>query len=293
MKYRKLNSLQYSISELSLGTYPFKGWWGKPLPDSEVMKIIYKAIELGINYIDTADVYGLGESESLIGKISSELKGKFIISTKGGRDFTTKIGEINKNFDTRYLQNAFNNSLKRLQRNFIDIYFLHGPENIDYERKEIFDFLEELKHKGKVMATGISLNKPDELELLLKHYKPDVVSIAYNYLSNLNITEFCKKLKESQIDLIVREPLAQGLLSGKYNQESQFPSDDHRSWKWTKDFWDKNEKKLNEFNKENNTYEDKIKASFSHILNEPYIRSVIFGVKSVEQLHENLKFVYQ
>ncbi len=289
MKYRRFKSLKSEVSELSLGTYPFKGWWGKPLSDKEVIDIIHKAVELGINLIDTADVYGLGESELLIGKVSTELKDKLIISTKGGRDFTTNKGEINKNFDVVYLERALESSLERLKKDCIDIYFLHGPEKNDVEKGEVFKFLEKIKSLGKVRATGISLNKPDELELLLKQYKPDVVSIAYNYLSDLNISEFCNKLRKYKIDLIVREPLAQGLLTNKYNRNSQFHSDDHRSWKWTKEFWNQNEDRLKQFNSINTTYEDKISASFKHVLDNSYMSSVVFGAKSISQLVDNLR----
>lgn len=293
MKYRKLKSLQHKISELSLGTYPFKGWWGKPLSDEEVIKIIHKAIELGINFIDTADVYGLGQSESLLGKVKNELKDKFIISTKGGRDFTTNKDEISKNFDVNYLSKALEASLKRLSRDYVDIYFLHGPEQDEIDKGSIFEFLDKTKSRGLVRATGVSLNKSDELDSIISKYIPDIISIPYNFLSDTNISTFIDSLKKYDIDLIVREPLAQGLLTGKYTRDSKFPSDDHRSWKWTKEFWDENEERLNKFNKENQTYEEKIKGSFKHILKNSYISTVIFGAKSIKQLEDNLTITEQ
>jgi aryl-alcohol dehydrogenase-like predicted oxidoreductase len=119
MKYRKLTSFNYNISELSLGTFPFKGWWGEPLSDEIVISIIARAVELGINFVDTADIYGLGEMELLLGKMDNGLKNKLVISTKGGRDFTSKPGEINKNFEISYLNKALESSLSRLKKDCI------------------------------------------------------------------------------------------------------------------------------------------------------------------------------
>jgi aryl-alcohol dehydrogenase-like predicted oxidoreductase len=290
MKYRTLRSLNYKVSELSLGTYPFKGWWGEPLSDKQVMDTLYRALECGINLIDTADVYGLGTAESLVGKISAEMQKSFIVSTKGGRDFTTKKGDITKNFDTNYLSQALEASLQRLQRDCINIYFLHGPEEADIKKGEIFTFLDNVKKSGKVQSIGISVNNVKEIDIILEQFKPDILSIPYNYLSTIDLDDVVQKLQTNNIDLFVREPLAQGLLTGKYTKDFEFPANDHRSWKWTKQFWNEHEVRLNEFNKNNVTYEEKIINAFRFSLQNPYTSTVIFGAKSILQLEDNLKY---
>lgn len=291
MKYRQLFSLNTEVSEISLGSYPFKGWWGEPLSDELVISIITKAVDMGINFIDTADVYGLGETEKIIGNLPDKVKNKLIISSKGGRDFTTKPGTIKKNFDVIYLGHALDKSLERLQIPQLDIYFLHGPEQTDIKLAKIFSFLENIKSTGKTKAVGISVNSLEDIDLILQSYKPDLFSIPYNYLSAIDINKLSSRLYPAQIDLIVREPLAQGMLTGKYSMSYKFPNSDFRSWKWTKVYWLSNLKKINKFNNENETEQKKIKAAFAHILKEPKITSVIFGVKSIDQLVANIKTV--
>lgn len=291
MKYRKLKSLNSEISEISLGTFPFKGWWGEPLSDQVVVNIIQKAIELGVNYIDTADVYGLGETELLVGKLPEAIKSRLLIATKGGRDFTTSPGKISKNFAIPYLKRALDNSLERLKTKCVPVYFLHGPETQDIISGDIFNFLEEAKSKRLIKASGVSVNTQEELELILTKYDPDIVSLPYNFLSGLNIEAILDTIKEKNIDLIIREPLAQGLLTGKYGPNAVFPETDHRNFKWTKEFWDKNSSKLEEFNTQFTSREAKIKGAFDAILKHQSIKSVIFGVKSVEQLIENIEIV--
>jgi len=288
MKYNKLKSLNTKISELSLGTFPFKGWWGDPLSDKKVIEIINRAVDLGVNYIDTADVYGLGIMESLLGKVLKDINKDILVATKGGRDFTTIPGKISKNFDVQYLKQAFKESLNRLQCKYVDVYFLHGPEKEVIEKGYIFDFVEKLKSDGLARAVGLSINSIDEMQSIFKMYTPDIVSIKYNYLSDFDINPILQECAKRNIDVILREPLERGLLSGKYDDKSKFPENDHRNKMWDSTFWNSKSNRFKEFNNIERNGKTKSQLAIDYSLQINGVKSVLFGVKTIKQLEENL-----
>lgn len=287
MKYRKLSSTGWSVSELGIGTFPFKGWWGEPLSDEVCREIVQKAIELGVNLIDTADVYGLGEAERIVGELLPTVKQKVYVVTKGGRDFTSKPGEITKNFEVDYLSHALDASLNRLKMDCVDIYYLHGPSKQDISDGMIFRFLDRVKSEGKIKLSGISVADASEIPLILGRYKPDLISLIGNILCPYDLGKIVEDCTKVEVDVVFREPLEQGLLTGKHTSKSYFPETDHRSRKWNEEFWQKKKNGAKEFSTIDFGEITKVQAALAYDLSFQEVKSVVFGAKSVKQVEEN------
>lgn len=210
---------------MQVGHQPFG--WG-PTDETEARAAVRKALDLGVNFFDTADVYGLGRSEEILGQ---ELGRRAVfIATKGGNVRTTG-GQNRKDFSKDYLFQAVERSLKRLQREAIDVFQLHNPSEEEIRRGEGLEVLEELRSAGKVRATGVSIHRPEEgLALLASRHPPDTVQLAYNWLNTGMAKHVLPLAMEEDVGIIARIPLHHGLLTGKFERDVVFREDDHRSW---------------------------------------------------------------
>lgn len=290
MLYKRFGKLGWQISVISLGTYAIGGNWGIQ-DESRSLAAINRAIELGINFIDTADVYGFGKAERLLGNILKRGRSDIYLATKGGRDFVTNSPKVYKNFDVTYLSSALDDSLKRLQTDHIDLYQLHGPSVDVMKNGSVFEFLQSAKGQGKIRAAGVSVDSFEEVKLALQSGVIESIQYPFNVLEkNEGISTF-ELCGINDIAVIVREPLAQGLLTGKYNKDSVIPQDDHRSKKWTDDYRNSKFTKLSTLGQLNLKGKTLAQLSIQFIMTIPQVSTVIPGGRNSQQVTENVETV--
>lgn len=230
MKYRLLGKTGLSVSEVGLGTWPISGNSYGRTDDAESLRVIETALDQGVNFFDTADIYGNGHSEELLGKALRGRRGKALLASKAGWDFYH--GGVRRNFQAGYLEFACEQSLKRLKTEVIDVYQLHNPPLEDLARGEIFEALEKLKQKGWIRFSGVSIHAVEEGVKAIASEKADVLQVVYNLLDQRVAFELLPFAGQKNIGVIAREPFACGILTGKYTRETRFEGPDHRRrWK--------------------------------------------------------------
>lgn len=240
MKYRTLAKTDISVSVIGFGVWTVSaGWWGE-YTDDEACRLLRRAHELGITFFDTADTYGNGRGETLLAKAFGGRRAEIVIGTKFGYDFYSDPDarrgqrERPQDFSPRFVRFALEQSLKRLETDYIDLYQLHNPRMSAIQRDDLFDLLERLKEEGKIRAYGAALGPAiggtehgDEA----MRARPSLSSlqIIYNLLEQDPGRRFIPVARELDISLLVRVPHSSGLLEGKYTAETTFPASDHRS----------------------------------------------------------------
>ena len=232
MKYTQLGNTGLTVSQIGFGGWAIGGpvdlfgipvGWGM-VDDRESERAVHRALELGVNFFDTADVYGSGHSEELLGRC---LQGKHaILATKVGN--ARKQGRPIKDFSEKHIRAQMEASLKRLKRETIDIYQLHNPPREIWQSEEPFVLLQQLKQEGKIRATGVSISTMEEGIHLIETQKVDVLQVLFNVLNQAPADKLIPLAQKSQIGMIGRVPLASGLLTGKFQPNHQFPTDDNR-----------------------------------------------------------------
>jgi aryl-alcohol dehydrogenase-like predicted oxidoreductase len=238
MKYRKLGKTGFEISEISLGTWQVGGKWGTDFDHALAEKILLKAIESGVNFIDTADVYSSGESEKAVGKILKKVKKRVYVATKCGRQINPHISE---NYTPKVLRKYVEDSLKRLGVDCIDLIQLHCPPTEVYYRPEIFAEFDLMKREGKILNLGVSIEKIEEGLKAMEFDNVTSIQVIYNIFRQRPDERLFKLAKENNVGIIVRVPLASGLLSGKFTGTTQFDKNDHRFFNRNGEMFDKGE----------------------------------------------------
>ncbi|MBD3280738.1 aldo/keto reductase [Candidatus Dojkabacteria bacterium] len=237
MNYRKLGKTDLIISEIAFGAWAIGGSWGN-VDDSVSLKALNKAIDMGVNFIDTADVYGDGRSEKLVSKLSKSRKENIYIATKFGRRSDPHISE---NYNEKKLRKYLERSLKNLNVEAIDLIQLHCPPTEVYYRPEIFSFLEDLNKEGLVKNYGVSVEKVEEGLKAIEYPGVSTVQIIYNMFRQRPAGQFFKQAQNKNIGIICRVPLASGLLTGKFDKKSNFEKGDHRNFNREGQAFDKGE----------------------------------------------------
>ncbi len=283
MRYRRLGRTQWEVSEIGFGAWAIGGTGYGPTSDAESLRALETALDRGVNFFDTADVYGNGRSESLVAKF---LKGKsrrgIFIATKAGWDFYH--GGNRKNFDPGYLRFACEKSLARLDSETIDLYQLHNPSAELIRRGEILDALEGLKKEGKIRAIGISVHTPEEALAALEDGRADTLQLVYSLLDQEMGDEVFGAAKARGIGLIIREPLAYGFLSGKYKAGHVFHKDDHRR-RFSAETVETNLRKIDEIKRVLSHHPHPLaQVALEYILRREEVSTVIPGAKTVEQV---------
>lgn len=232
MKYRPLGNTGISVSEIGFGGWAIGGpedlfgipiGWGN-VNDADSRSAIDRALDLGINLFDTADVYGRGHSEELLGEC---LAGKdCAVATKVGnrRTETTAV----KDFSISHIRASIEASLRRLRRATIDIYQLHNPPEDVIASEEPFHLLDSLKAEGKIRVRGVSIAHPRDGIRLIQEKKVDALQVLFNILNQEPAEELIPLAQREGIGIIVRVPLASGLLTGKFDIDTAFAPDDNR-----------------------------------------------------------------
>jgi aryl-alcohol dehydrogenase-like predicted oxidoreductase len=224
MNYRKFCKTQ--VSEIGLGTWQIGADWGD-VTDATAEKVLATAIENGVNFFDTADCYGEGLSESRLGRFVKTLSTEVVIATKLGR-FPQPGGP--DNFSMEQFRKHTENSLKRLGRETLDLTQVHCPPTQLLEQGEVFDWLRTLKQEGKIKQFGFSVESVEEAQICLREEGVASLQIIFNIFRQKAIASIFKEAQEKQVALIIRLPLASGLLSGHFNQDTRFAENDHRNF---------------------------------------------------------------
>src|SRR5450432_176115 len=227
MLYRPLGRTGFNVSEISFGAWAIGGSWGE-VDDADSLAALHKAIDLGVNFIDTADVYGDGRSERLIAKLKSERpKGKIYVASKAGRrlDPHTAAGYNRENL-TAFVER----SLKNLETDAIDLLQLHCPPAEVYYMPEVFGVLDELVKAGKLRHYGVSVEKVEEALKAIEFPNVQTVQIIFNIFRQRPADLFFAEAQRRKVGILARVPLASGMLSGKLTRASKFAKDDHRAF---------------------------------------------------------------
>jgi aryl-alcohol dehydrogenase-like predicted oxidoreductase len=226
MRYRPLGRTGWRVAEISFGAWAIGGSWGH-VSDDESLATLHKAVECGVNFIDTADVYGDGRSERLIARFKKERKEEIIVATKAGRRLPkqTEAGYSREN-----LTSWVEDSLRNLSTDCLDLLQLHCPPTSLYEHAEVFGVLDDLVTAGKIRYYGVSVEKVEEALKAIQHSNVQTVQIIFNCFRQRPAEEFFAEAKQRRVGILARVPLASGMLTGKFKADSSFPVDDHRNF---------------------------------------------------------------
>jgi aryl-alcohol dehydrogenase-like predicted oxidoreductase len=238
MKYRQLGKTNLKISEISLGTWQVGGKWGSGFNDKKAENIINTAIDKGVNFIDTADVYEGGLSEKAVGRVVRSRSEKIYVASKCGRQINP---HVNEGYQPDVLQKFVEDSLKRTGLETLDLIQLHCPPTEVYYRPEIFERFEKLKDQGKIRNLGVSVEKVEEGLKAIEYPNVSTVQIIFNVFRQRPKELFFKVAAKKDIGIIVRVPLASGLLTGKFDSSTQFEAGDHRNFNRDGEAFDRGE----------------------------------------------------
>lgn len=226
MKYRKLGNTGFRVSEVGLGCWQLGGDWGDPVAEDKALSILKAAEEEGVNLFDTADVYGGGRSETLIGKYLRESGSKVHVITKFGQG----AGVYPDNYTERSLRKGVEGSLSRLGVEAIDLLQLHCIPEAVLEKGEIFDLLRKLKEEGLIRNFGASVETEREGMICMKEEGLSSLQVIFNLFRQHYAEDFFNAAAQKEVGIIVRLPLASGLLSGKFSRQTRFSEKDHRNY---------------------------------------------------------------
>ncbi|HTQ49537.1 MAG TPA: aldo/keto reductase [Candidatus Acidoferrales bacterium] len=226
MQYRTLGRTGWKVSEISFGAWAIGGTWGA-VDDKESLAALHAALDGGVNFFDTADVYGDGHSERLLAKLKKERTEKFYIATKAGRRLNPHVAE---GYNRPNLTAFVERSLKNLETEAIDLLQLHSAPTAVYYLPETFAVLDELVKAGKIRHYGVSVEKVEEALKAIEFPGVQTVQIIFNIFRQRPSELLFPEAKRRQVGILARVPLASGMLSGKFTHGSTFEKDDHRNF---------------------------------------------------------------
>lgn len=226
MNKQYLGKNGFEISEVGLGCWQIGANWGDEIDKNKAFEILNEAVNNGITFFDTADVYGDGRSETLIGKFLKNSKAKIKVATKFGRGSNV----FPNNYTEQALKDSVNASRERLNVDCIDVLLLHCIPTAVLEKGEIFDWLRTLKKEGKITYFGASVETVKEGLLCIEQEGLQSLQVIYNIFRQKLTTELLPQAYAKGVGIIVRLPLASGLLTGKFTNKTQFLENDHRNF---------------------------------------------------------------
>lgn len=225
MKYKPLGQTGWNVSEVSFGAWAVGGSWGS-VSEEEARAALRRAAELGVNFFDTADVYGDGRSERLVGELGRDFP-EIRIATKAGRRLDPHVAEA---YTKANLQPFIERSLRNLNREAIDLLQLHCPPTDAYYMPEVFAALDDFVAEGKILHYGVSVEKVEEAMKAIEYPNVSTVQIIFNMFRHRPRERFFRLAQDANVGVIVRVPLASGLLTGKMTRSTSFEADDHRAF---------------------------------------------------------------
>jgi len=226
MNYRELGRTGWKVSTISFGAWAIGGTWG-PVDDETSMAALHRALDGGVNFFDTADVYGDGHSERLIARLRRERREPFRVATKAGRRLERHVAE---GYTRANLTEWVERSLRNLEVEAIDLLQLHCPPTEVFYRPEVFGVLDDLVAAGKLHHYGVSVQKVEEGLKAIEYPGVQSVQIVYNLLRQRPAALFFREARRRGVGILARLPLSSGLLTGKLTHRSTFAADDHRSF---------------------------------------------------------------
>ncbi len=299
MKYNQLGTTDLRISELSFGTWAIGGSWGKT-DDRAASEALQTAMEAGVNFFDTADVYGMGHSEELLAKAINEKEDTIHIATKFCRR-----GDIHdpKTYSKQQVSAYLEDSLKRLKREHVDLYQIHCPPLEILKEGSVFDVLDQLKQEGKIRYYGVSVESVEEGMYVLEHTNASSLQVIFNLFRQKPLNALFPAAKEKGVGILARVPLASGLLTGKFTREDTFEKDDHRHFNRDGDAFNVGETfagldfaKGIELSEEISWISEgrgnMTRAALKWVLQQEGISSVIPGFRNVKQVEDNLQALH-
>jgi aryl-alcohol dehydrogenase-like predicted oxidoreductase len=227
MNYRTLGKTGLRVSEISLGTWQTGGKWGSAFSETNAAEVINCAIDNGVNFIDTADVYSGGLSETAVGRVIRTRKERVYIATKCGRQISPHVSE---GYNPEVLKKYVEDSLRRTGLDTLDLVQLHCPPTEVYYRPEIFQVFDRLKESGKILNLGVSVEKVEEALKAIEYPNVSTIQIIFNLFRQRPSELFFREARMRNIGIIVRVPLASGLLTGLYDSSTVFKAGDHRNF---------------------------------------------------------------
>ena len=289
MRYRRLGRTELQVSEVGFGCWGIGGnahghSYG-PTDNAESLRAVARAFDLGCTFFDTADVYGHGLSEKLLGQALGKHRQSCVIATKVGSDFYH--GPFRKNFDRDYIGWALDKSLQRLRTEYIDLYQLHNPPLMMLERGEHYEVLDNLKQLGKIRHYGVSVHDAYEGSMAVHTGKPDAIQVEYNLLRQDPDEELFPQARDSDIGLIIRSPLCSGMLSGNYRADAVFDTSDVRAT-WPPGYLAMQADVADSVRSLATERRTLAQAALRFVLDSPEISVVIPGIKTAAQAEENL-----
>ena len=296
MNYRSLGETGMRVSEISLGTWAFGGEWGT-VSEDDAYAALNRAVDLGVNFLDTADVYGDGRSEKLIGRLLKDRPSdEIFVATKAGRRLDPHTAE---GYDAENLSAFVERSLRNLGVEALDLLQLHCPPTEAYRQDSTFEALERLQRAGKIKNYGVSVEKVEEARMALDYPGVKTVQIIFNVFRQKPAEEFFPLAEERNIGVLARVPLASGLLSGKMSADRAFEEGDHRNFNRNGEAFDRGEtfsgvdfetglraaEELKEFVPEGQTL---AQFALRWILMHPAVSCAIPGGKNPAQVEDNV-----
>lgn len=238
MKNRILGKTGFEISEISLGTWQVGGKWGERFDHALADQILNSAVDHGVNFIDTADVYGNGESEKAVGRLIHSRKERIYVATKCGRKLSPHTDE---KYQPEALRKFVEHSLTSMNLETLDLIQLHCPPSETFYRPEVFDLFNTLKKEGKILNLGVSVQQVDEALKAIEYENVTTIQIIFNMFRLRPATDFFAAAASKNVGIIVRVPLASGLLTGKFTPDTTFNPHDHRAFNRNGEAFDKGE----------------------------------------------------
>jgi aryl-alcohol dehydrogenase-like predicted oxidoreductase len=226
VQYRDLGRTGWRVSSVSFGAWAIGSAWGNVDP-AESLRALHRAVDLGVNFFDTADVYGDGHSERLLAQLKRERSEQLIIATKAGRRLDPHVSSgYNKNNLTDFVER----SLRNLETDSLDLLQLHCPPTDVYYEPEVFGVLDELVRQGKLRYYGVSVERVEEALKAIDYQNVQSVQIIFNIFRQRPAELFFKEATRRKVGILARLPLSSGMLAGKMNSQSSFATDDHRNF---------------------------------------------------------------
>jgi aryl-alcohol dehydrogenase-like predicted oxidoreductase len=296
MEYRDLGQTGMRVSEISLGTWAFGDGWGT-VSEDDALGALNRSVDLGVNFLDTADVYGDGRSEKLIARLLKDRPNdEILVATKAGRRLDPHTPE---GYDYDNLSAFVERSLNNLGVEALDLLQLHCPPAEVYRQDSTFEALERLQKAGKVRNYGVSVEKVEEARMALDYPGVATVQIIFNVFRQKPAEEFLPLAEERNVGILARVPLASGLLSGKMRADREFGEDDHRNFNREGQAFDRGEtfsgvdfesgllaaEELKELVPEGNTL---AQFALRWILMHPAVSCAIPGGKNPTQVEDNV-----
>ena len=226
MQYRELGRTGWKVSAVSFGCWAIGGTWG-PVEDTESIAALHRAVELGVNFFDSADVYGDGRSERLVAQLRREHKETIYIATKAGRRLNPHVPE---GYNSKNLTAFVERSLGNLGTEALDLLQLHCPPVQVYYMPEVFGVLDELVKAGKIRYYGVSVEKVEEALKAIEFPNVQSVQIIFNMFRHRPSELLFEQVKKRKVGILARLPLASGMLTGKLKPDTTFAPDDHRTF---------------------------------------------------------------